>query len=87
MKFKKIAALCSCLSMVGSLMCPMTVGADGMEPETALYEEVQTEESASGAESENATECSQAFGSICYPGALIYPGRKKSGRKQDRKIC
>ena len=43
--------------MVGSLMCPMTVGADGMEPETALYEEVQTEESASGAESENATEC------------------------------
>lgn len=59
MKFKKIAALCSCLSMVGSLMCPMTVGADGMEPETALYEEVQTEESASGAESENATECSQ----------------------------
>ena len=59
MKFKKIAALCSCLSMVGSLMCPMTVGADGMEPETALYEEVQTEEAASGAESENATESSQ----------------------------
>ena len=27
MKFKKIAALCSCLFMVGSLMCPMAVGA------------------------------------------------------------
>ena len=53
MKFKKIAALCSCFSLVGSLMCPMAAGAVCVESETALYEEVQTEEtgSESGTES------------------------------------
>lgn len=53
MKCKKIAALCSCFSLVGSLMSPMAAGAVCVESETALYEEVQTEEagSESGTES------------------------------------
>ena len=43
MKYKKILALCSCLSLVGSVINPMVAGAYSIETETEYWQEFLTE--------------------------------------------
>lgn len=55
MKLEKMVALCGCLSMLGSLMSPITVEAEHVELETVFYQELQTGEFSLEAEKENDT--------------------------------